>query len=278
MSTYPPVWGSAFWNLLHTTAYQVTTDQLDLVEVRTFVRTICAILPCPACVSHCRAHLDANPLELQVTSAASYWDYLVRLHNTVNARCDKLSISNRAARHGVRERLAYAGAPTLASHFDYGHWVVLATACQSDPPLHDAALHQFIRSWCNLVPFGQHPADDRSVCDVLLSVHIDSRDSHHALESVERMYNSVSRYFDHPHLAPRQLARDVSTLEPRSVLRCIVASDAARVEHHAHCRRQHLVARRLLYAAAGLTSLCTVLAICLGARRASPRTRTNSFQ
>lgn len=74
------VWGPLLWRAIHTAA-EVTDGRTEFADVwADFVFELQMSLPCPDCMQHYRAWVQAHPL---MASVRQWW---VDLHNSINAR------------------------------------------------------------------------------------------------------------------------------------------------------------------------------------------------
>lgn len=78
-------WGPTVWTLLHRLG-EVADSNGDIYTVPTVLAALTVLLPCEVCRNHLTAMIAANPAPRDGSSMS---EYLVRLHNIVNARLGK---------------------------------------------------------------------------------------------------------------------------------------------------------------------------------------------
>ena len=84
------VWGPSTWTLFHTLAEKVKEEHFAalLPEMLVMVKRICMNLPCPDCSAHAiQIMAKVNPA--QFPNKESFKVFLLRFHNSVNARTNK---------------------------------------------------------------------------------------------------------------------------------------------------------------------------------------------
>lgn len=95
--TNPDYVGPGTWHVLHSRAYQATTQDEQQVYCQ-FVRQVCDKFPCTKCRTHFKNYLENHPPEELVTAKVMinkqpyplgvfYWSW--KFHNTVNQRLNK---------------------------------------------------------------------------------------------------------------------------------------------------------------------------------------------
>lgn len=94
-------WGKPFWNVLHsvTFAYPDQPTEEDKERVRTFFKIIPYYLPCSICGVNLVKEMTDKPLSDEVLKnmdTLSHW--LVDLHNSVNIRLKKPTVTYEAAK------------------------------------------------------------------------------------------------------------------------------------------------------------------------------------
>jgi N-acyl-D-aspartate/D-glutamate deacylase len=84
------VWGPSTWTLFHTLAEKVKEEHFAalLPEMLVMVKRICMNLPCPDCSAHA-IQIMAKVTPAQFPNKDSFKLFLLRFHNSVNARTNK---------------------------------------------------------------------------------------------------------------------------------------------------------------------------------------------
>ena len=82
-------WGPAFWHTLHAVSFNFPPNATDAQqkEYAQFFQAIKNVLPCPICKTHYAENLAQFAVPVTSTRALSEW--VVNLHNRVNARDGK---------------------------------------------------------------------------------------------------------------------------------------------------------------------------------------------
>lgn len=95
----PHVWGPGCWTLLHsvTLAYPLQPSSSDQIEMRDFIRSLSKVLPCYSCKQDFSAMLESDPVEPHLHSRRAFFQWLVKQHNTVNAKLGKPVLTPEAA-------------------------------------------------------------------------------------------------------------------------------------------------------------------------------------
>jgi hypothetical protein len=96
----PDNWGPPLWYQMHmkTFAYPNNPSQKDKDDIREFFRGIINFLPCESCKEHYMEFLQKRPIRYQYDNRDKLINWLIDLHNEVNARTDKRVLSYQEAR------------------------------------------------------------------------------------------------------------------------------------------------------------------------------------
>lgn len=83
-------WGSATWTLFHTLAEKVKDENFNDVktDLLTYIKRICANLPCPDCAAHATQFIAKLTPEHFATKQ-NFKLFLFHFHNSVNVRTNK---------------------------------------------------------------------------------------------------------------------------------------------------------------------------------------------
>jgi len=84
------VWGPSTWILFHTLAEKIKEEHFNevLPEMLVMVKRICMNLPCPDCSAHA-VQIMSKVSVSQFPTKESFKLFLLRFHNSVNARTNK---------------------------------------------------------------------------------------------------------------------------------------------------------------------------------------------
>ena len=128
MSTsFPGIWGSGLWNMLHTSALASGEDGINtrvhLTALREFINKLPDFLPCPGCVRHTGEYIARHPPVFDTSLAA--FVYTVNLHNSVNARLGKMQFSTRDARDCVYAQQSGQATHHISDMYIQPHWTTL---------------------------------------------------------------------------------------------------------------------------------------------------------
>ncbi len=101
-SNDPKVWGRHLWYYLHTCAmnYPENPTPTDKKEMEEWLKTLPVTLPCRNCSKHYRSYIEENASRLPeiCSTRENLFNFLVDIHNKVNARTDKEEMSYDDAR------------------------------------------------------------------------------------------------------------------------------------------------------------------------------------
>lgn len=127
------VWGPSAWRFLHavTFAYPDTPTQAHKDAARNLFKSLKLMLPCGDCCTHYCSGFDTDPVDLHLDSRDSLSRWLVKFHNSVNARLGKPQYSFEKAKsefdaenETCSAQSSCADNPTSASRNDFGLKVV----------------------------------------------------------------------------------------------------------------------------------------------------------
>ena len=87
-------WGSSTWFMLHSLAEKIRDEhfvhQKDFLVGLLF--KVCQVLPCPSCSAHCSQYISKLKTN-SIISKVDYISYLNNIHNNVNRRLNKPTLS-----------------------------------------------------------------------------------------------------------------------------------------------------------------------------------------
>lgn len=97
MGVYPPVFGPAMWNYLHTmtVAYPHEPTPEDKQNALDFLKAMSKTLPCPGCSHHCQRYFADHPPK--VDNKMQFIEYMIDFHNHVNQRLGKRVLTTKEA-------------------------------------------------------------------------------------------------------------------------------------------------------------------------------------
>jgi hypothetical protein len=112
----PSVWGAPFWFVMHTVSLNYPMKP-SFAEQRThydFFYNVRDILPCEMCRQHYRTLLKQHPIQPFLDNRDSLVAWVVLIHNQVNARLGKPSMTKEAFLrnyHNTYERNSFCSTP-----------------------------------------------------------------------------------------------------------------------------------------------------------------------
>lgn len=85
------VWGNHAWEFLHACSmeYPENPTPEDKLAARALFRSLMRMLPCDDCCRHYSQEIRASPVEEHLASRETLVDWVLQLHNKVNARLGK---------------------------------------------------------------------------------------------------------------------------------------------------------------------------------------------
>lgn len=91
----PSVWGPIFWTTMHivTLGYPPNPSKEEQVSAANFFNSLAHMIPCPICKTHYSHFLAQEPVENAVTSRDALINWCFDLHNKVNQKLDKPTIT-----------------------------------------------------------------------------------------------------------------------------------------------------------------------------------------
>lgn len=99
---FPPLWGPAFWEVIHTLSVTSYASKNGSVPFVTILQKMLKSLPCPSCSAHATAYMEVNPIpETKDVSARIDWG--IQFHNEVNKRLGKKTFSLKEGRALIEE-------------------------------------------------------------------------------------------------------------------------------------------------------------------------------
>jgi hypothetical protein len=91
----PEIWGPIFWSTLHITslAYPDQPTYAEKRAAKEFYNALVYLLPCPICRDHFREVIAGLPVETWLDNRKSLVDWVWQVHNLVNQRLGKATIT-----------------------------------------------------------------------------------------------------------------------------------------------------------------------------------------
>ena len=95
----PQVWGPIFWMTIHVVAlgYSEKPTYAEKRSAKEFFESLRNLLPCPVCREHYAEHLKVVPITPSLDSRQDLFKWTVDLHNSVNVKLGKPTISQTEA-------------------------------------------------------------------------------------------------------------------------------------------------------------------------------------
>ena len=191
--SWPVLWGSPFWFLIHSAAWSHVAGPWDRgleEDAGEFLRGLAAMLPCPSCRVHATAYLKAH--EPVFHSGLEFWRFTVDFHNEVSGRVKKASMSYAAAESALLDRLRGLGFRSVHAAFAAEYFFVLFYCSYTYTPTPDKAsdaeqmtLRRFLTAVCPMLPFRA-----RSLRALVCGLNLESRESTFA--SMATLYNAAA--------------------------------------------------------------------------------------
>lgn len=125
MSADPSIWGPHYWYVLHSTAYQLDESPSEEQQqaFTALLNAYAVLIPCEKCRLHFSKAIAAYPPSFE--SRTAVFDWTRKLHNKVNERLHKNTLSLRQAEAAILARPPRNGLGGSFSSYYAGAIVIL---------------------------------------------------------------------------------------------------------------------------------------------------------